>query len=265
MRWVVDVGNTESVMGLFETAVPGPDTAPLATFRYSTRHVRTADELRLLFRAFLTDAGVPAPGQAVIGSVVPAHTTQLRQVLPTLVDGPVVVIDGASPLGIKLSVDEPGTVGADRIVNTLAASRLYARDTIVVDLGTATTYDCITADGDFLGGVIAPGPQAGAAWLTGQTAKLPAVEFRPPATVIGKRTETCLHSGIFYGIVDAVDGMVARIQKAWGVPDPLVVVTGGFASLLGPHLRKADHIAPHLTLVGLALAGASMASPAARG
>jgi type III pantothenate kinase len=265
MRWVVDVGNTEAVMGLFDTDTPGPETQPLATFRYSTRLPRTTDELRLLLRAFLSDAGGGRPTRAVVGSVVPSHTAQLRQVLPSLVEGPVLVVDGASPLGIELAVDEPRTVGADRIVNTLAASRLFARDTIVVDLGTATTYDCVTAQGVFLGGVIAPGPQAGSAWLAGHTAKLPAVEFHPPSKVIGTRTETCLHSGIFFGAVDAVDGMVSRIQEAWGVRDPLVVVTGGFATLLGPHLRQVDHIAPYLTLVGLVLAGASMASAPARG
>lgn len=265
MNLVVDVGNTESVVGVFESGWPGPETEPLATFRYSTRQARTADELRLLLRAFLADVGQPTPQMAVIGSVVPSHTAQLRQVLPALVSGGVWVVDGDSPLGITLAVEEPRTVGADRIVNTLAASRLFGRDTIVVDLGTATTYDCITADGVFLGGVIAPGPQAGVAWLSSHTAKLPSVEFHPPKEVIGRRTETCLHSGIFFGTVDAVDGMVDRIRAAWGTPDPLVVITGGFAGLLGPHLKEVHRIVPHLTLVGLALAGASMASEGSEG
>jgi type III pantothenate kinase len=265
MMLVVDVGNTESVVGLFSPEMPGPDSEPLATFRYSTRQVRTGDELRLLLRAFLSDAGFGIPQLGVVGSVVPSQTAQLRQVLPTLVSGSVLVVDATSPLGIELAVEEPRTVGADRIVNTLAASRLFARDTIVVDLGTATTYDCITAEGVFLGGVIAPGPQAGMAWLSGHTAKLPSVEFHPPQEVIGRRTETCLHSGIFFGTVDAIDGMVARIRDAWDVPDPLVVVTGGFAGLLGPHLRQPYQIAPYLTLVGLVMAGASMASQGLRG
>jgi type III pantothenate kinase len=214
MNLVIDVGNTESVVGLFGPEIPGPDSSPLATFRYSTRQARTSDELRLLLRAFLRDADLGMPTTGVIGSVVPSQTAQLRHVLPALVSGMVHVVDATSPLGIQLDVEEPRTVGADRIVNTLAASRLFARDTVVVDLGTATTYDCITADGVFLGGVIAPGPQAGVAWLSSHTAKLPSVEFHPPQTVIGRRTETCLHSGIFFGTVDAVDGMVARIREA---------------------------------------------------
>jgi type III pantothenate kinase len=117
-------------------------------------------------------------------------------------------------------------VGADRIVNTLAAAHLFRRDTIVVDLGTATTYDCITADGVFLGGVIAPGLQSGQEWLAGRTAKLPRVELRPPERVIGRRTESCLQSGIFYSAVDAMDGIVRRIREEWERPDALVVGPG---------------------------------------
>src|SRR6185503_17527368 len=117
-----------------------------------------------------------------------------------------VVVDGRSPLPIVLDVEEPLTVGADRIINTLAASRIYQRDTIVVDLGTATTYDCITADGVFLGGVIAPGIRTSAETLFRRTSKLPATEIAPPARVIGRRTEECIRSGIVFGNAEAIDG-----------------------------------------------------------
>ena len=150
-------------------------------------------------------------------------------------------------------------VGADRIVNTLAARELYHRDTIAVDLGTATTFDCITGDGVFLGGVISPGMPAGLEWLAARTAKLPRVELQPPEVVIGRRTETCIQSGVFYQAVEAVDGIVRRIKNEWGKQDAYDVATGGFANTMGPHLSTVDEIEPFLTLYGLAMAGAHIA------
>lgn len=267
MHLVVDVGNTESVVGLFE---PGM-LEPCHVWRYSTVTPRTADELLLLLRAFLGEAGsgeraerdpmAPRIVRATVGSVVPAQTQLLRVALGRLVTGAVHVVggtSGATRLPITLDVEEPRTVGADRIVNTLAAAHLYAKDTVVVDLGTATTYDCITADGVFLGGVIAPGLQAGQEWLASRTAKLPRVELHPPVRVIGRRTEACLQSGIFYGAVDAMDGIVRRILEEWGRPDALVVGTGGLAPVLAPHSSTVQRVEPWLTLIGLELAGAHL-------
>src|SRR6185369_12079799 len=160
----------------------------------------------------------------------------------------VAVIDARSALPIKLDVEEPLTVGADRIVNTLAAAQIFKRDTIAVDLGTATTFDCITADGVFVGGVIAPGVTTAADTLVRRTAKLPRVDLDRPTEVIGKRTETCLRSGIFFGAVDAIDGIVDRIKREWKRESPLVVATGGLAGLIGPHCRTVERIEPFLTL-----------------
>jgi type III pantothenate kinase len=171
----------------------------------------------------------------------------------------VVSVGPDSALPIRLDVEEPRTVGADRIVNTLAACQLYRRDTLAVDLGTATTFDCITGDGVFLGGVISPGLPAGLDWLAARTAKLPRVELLPPQVVIGRRTETCIQSGVFYQAVDSVDGIVRRIREEWGRPDAYVVATGGFASVIGPHLATVDEISPFLTLYGLAMAGEHIA------
>jgi type III pantothenate kinase len=167
----------------------------------------------------------------------------------------VLVIDPRSDLPIKLDVEEPMSVGADRIVNTLAARELYHRDTIVVDLGTATTFDCITKEGVFKGGVISPGLLTGIDWLASRTAKLPRVELTPPPAVIGRRTETCIQSGIFYQAIDSIDGMVQRLREEWDRPDAYVVATGGFANTIGPHLATIDRIEPFLTLFGLAMAG----------
>jgi type III pantothenate kinase len=271
---VVDVGNTESVLGLFgestaegTSLVEGLPGAPplLATWRYATPTPRTPDELLLLLRAFLADVEGGAPKMAVIGSVVPAQTELLRKAMGRLVEGRVFIVEPGSELPIRLEVDEPRTVGADRIVNTLAAAQIFRRDTIVVDLGTATTYDCITADGAFVGGVIAPGLLAGQEWLAGRTAKLPRVELRPPERVIGTRTETCLQAGIFYSAVDAIDGIVRRIRAEWDRPEALVVATGGFAPTLALHSSTIERVEPYLTLVGLELAGRHMASSGGAG
>jgi type III pantothenate kinase len=179
--------------------------------------------------------------------------------LESLLSCPVFVLNGEADLPIQLEVEEPRTVGADRIANTLAAKVLFGRDTIVVDFGTATTFDCISEDGEFLGGVIAPGLQAGLDWLARRTAKLPRVQLRPPATVIGKRTEACMESGVFFASIDAIDGMVRRIREEWARPEALAVATGGYAKRLGPHCSTVERIEPFLTLHGLFLAGDHMA------
>jgi type III pantothenate kinase len=250
LRLVVDVGNTETVVGLVRGR-----TDVQAHWRLSTLVPRTVDEYRHLLGSLLGEARLARPRAAVIGSVVPDATAVLMPTLATLVDGPVHLVRSDSPLPIELDVEEPRTVGADRIVNTLAARELYQRDTIAVDLGTATTFDLITKDGVFMGGVIAPGVSAGLEWLGRRTAKLPRVELVPPEVTIGRRTETCIQSGVFYSAVDAVDGVVRRIIAEWGRPNPYVVATGGFATVVAPHCRTVQHIEPFLTLYGLAMAG----------
>jgi len=256
MNLAVDVGNTETVLGLMD-----PDsTGVVEHWRLSTGISRTADEYRLLIRQLLADAGY-APeslGRAVVGSVVPQVTEVLVPALEGWVDR-VYTVSATDALPIRLDVDEPLTVGADRIVNTLAASRLYGRDTVAVDLGTATTFDCITANGDFIGGVIAPGIMVGLEWLGTKTAKLPRVELAPPTTVIGRRTEACMQSGVFHTAIDGVDGLVRRIKEEWGKPGTFVVGTGGYASVVGPHSATIEMVEPFLTLIGLEMAGAHLA------
>ena len=259
VQLVADVGNTETVFGLLDLS----GRTVHAHWRVSTQVPRTADELGLLLeglvgRSKASGVEVGTITRGVIGSVVPSVTPILGESLATLVTGTVHVVSAASGLPIRLDVEEPMTVGADRIVNTLAAKLLYARDTVAVDLGTATTYDCISAEGTFLGGVIAPGLSAGLDWLARRTAKLPKVELTPPERVIGRRTETCIQSGVFHSAVDAVDGIVRRVREEWGRPDALVVATGGYASVIGPHAATVDRVEPFLTLHGLGLAGAEL-------
>jgi len=257
MHLVVDIGNTETVIGLM-----APDGEVLAHWRLSTGLPRTADEYDHLIHGLLTRKGVDVADlkRGVLGSVVPSVTERIRKALEGIITGPVFAVGPEVELPITLDVDEPQTVGADRIVNTLAAMELFRRDTIAVDLGTATTFDCITGDGIFLGGVIAPGVQVGLEWLGRRAAKLPRVEFRPPALVIGRRTEACMESGVFFSTVDAIDGIVGRIKEEWKKPGALVVATGGYAGLLAPHCKTVERVEPFLTLHGLFLAGRHMAN-----
>jgi type III pantothenate kinase len=245
-----DVGNTETVIGLHK----GEDL--IDHWRISTEARRTVDETGLLIRGLLRESGfnLEELSAACIGSVVPPATPILVETCERHLGLRVITIDARSELPIKLDVDEPMTVGADRIVNTLAAAHLYKRDTIAVDLGTATTFDCITHDGVFVGGIIAPGVSTAAETLVRRTSKLPRVDLQRPETVIGRRTETCISSGIFYGAVEAVDGLVRRIKEEWERPDALVVATGGLGTLIGPHCKTVDRVEPFLTLYGLQLA-----------
>jgi type III pantothenate kinase len=194
-------------------------------------------------------------GGASIGSVVPGITGPLAEACERWIEAPVTVIDGRSVLPITLDVEEPLTVGADRIVNTLAASRMYRSDCIVVDLGTATTFDCITADGVFLGGVIAPGVTTSAETLVRRTSKLPATELVPPARTIGRRTEECIRAGVMLGAADSIDGLVRRIRREWPTrATPKVVATGGLAEVLVPLCTEIEMVEPYLTLHGLRMA-----------
>jgi type III pantothenate kinase len=166
-----------------------------------------------------------------------------------------VTINPSSPLPIILDVDEPLSVGADRIVNALAALSLFHADTVVVDFGTATTFDCVTADGRFIGGAIMPGLRTSADQLTRSAAKLPATELAPPERAIGRRTEDCIRAGVLFGAADAVDGMIARIRREWpNGATPRVVATGGLATIVTPFSHSVDAVDPDLTLRGLRIA-----------
>jgi len=252
MLLTFDVGNTETTIGLFDA----DDLR--AHWRIMTDVARSADELGVLLRGLLAGAGLgPDDVRGVaIGSVVPRVTAPLEQACRAwLMAESVEVIDARSPLPITLDVDEPQSVGADRIINTLAASRRYSRDAIVVDLGTATTFDCITKDGVFLGGVIAPGVQSSAETLFRRTSKLPATELVAPTRVIGKRTEECIRAGVMFGAAESIDGIVRRIIAEWpGEERPIVIGTGGLAEIFAPLCKSLEVVDAYLTLRGLQLA-----------
>jgi type III pantothenate kinase len=252
---VFDVGNSETTIGAFEG-----DTLR-ATWRIMTDVPRTADEYAVLLRALLAAEGLDAASvrDASVGSVVPRVTLALADACRRVGAERVTVIDGGSPLPIRLDVEEPLSVGADRIINTLAASRLFKRDAIVVDLGTATTFDCITADGVFLGGVIAPGVRVMLETLVRRTSKLPATELVLPKQIIGKRTEECIRAGVMYGAAESIDGLVRRIKREWPASGtPLVIATGGLAETFRPLCSEIERVHPDLTLQGLRLAHAHL-------
>lgn len=246
-----DVGNTETTIGIFD----GEELH--AHWRVMTDVARTSDEFGLLLRGLLQARGVGTGDLrgCAICSVVPPINAPLSEACEVWLGVTPVMVDASSPLPIELRVDEPLTVGADRLVNTLAASHIYGCDTIVVDLGTATTYDCITAEGVFLGGVIAPGLRTSADTLFRRTSKLPATALLPPLKVIGTRTEECIRAGVVLGAADAIDGLVRRIKAEWpNERTPRVIATGGFAELMAPLCREVECVEPFLTLHGLRLA-----------
>jgi type III pantothenate kinase len=247
---VFDVGNSEITIGIFK----GEEL--VRHWRLTTAAPRTADELAILIRSITGDPIAWAEGitGSAICSVVPAITPMLAEACEMCFGQKPMMIDARAKLPVKLDVEEPFTVGADRIANTLAASRIYKRDAIVVDLGTATTYDCITAEGTFLGGVIQPGVMISADTLFRRTAQLPATDIVPPKRVIARRTDECIRAGVFYGAVDSIDGIVRRIKKEWPTKHaPLVLATGGMAESIHPHSSELELVDPFLTLKGIRL------------
>jgi type III pantothenate kinase len=251
MLLTLDIGNTEITVGLFH------GHTLQAQWRLTTNPDRTPDEWASAISGFLIQAGhSPNEVTAVcLASVAPTVTQNVVEGVAGATGRSGVAVQAQSPLPVKLDVDEPLTVGADRIVNVLAAVELYHADVIVVDFGTATTFDCITADARFLGGVIMPGLRTAADQLTRRTAKLPATELKAPGRVIGRRTEECIQAGVLFGTADAVDGIVRRIRAEWpGGSKPRVVATGGLAAVMAPLTTSIEHTHPDLTLQGLRIA-----------
>jgi type III pantothenate kinase len=247
MLLAFDVGNTETTIALFD----GDQIR--AHWRITTNLPRTADEYSLLLRSLIDAEGMQhsSISGSAICSVVPPVTQTLAAACKDLFSADAVFVDARAKLPIRLEVDEPFTVGADRIANTLAASRIWKRDAIVVDLGTATTYDCITADGAFIGGIIQPGVKTSAETLFRRTAQLAATEIVPPKHVIGTRTDECIRSGVLYGAADSIDGLVKRIKDEWTGRDPIVLATGGLAETLRPYCESFDEVDAFLTLKGV--------------
>jgi type III pantothenate kinase len=245
-----DVGNTETVLGIFR----GDELEH--TWRISTQPERTADEHALALQGFLGQRAMSFESQVsglVIASVVPSVTEALREMALRYFPFPPVIVGPGTKTGVPILTDNPREVGADRIVNTLAAFTKFGGPSVVVDFGTSTNFDVVSDKGEFLGGVIAPGIQVSASSLFSHTARLTRVELVVPRSVVGKNTVEAIQSGLLYGTAGEVDGVVERIRAELAAPAATVIATGGLAPVVAPHCRTIDHHEPWLTLEGLRL------------
>lgn len=246
MLLVIDVGNSHTVLGLFE------GTRLRAHWRVTTAHYRTGDELRILLSVLLQQEGV-SPRDirgCCIASVVPQVNFALQEASRDTFNVPAVMVGPGVKTGLVLQCENPKEVGADRIVNAVAAIEEYPGPLIIVDFGTATTFDAVTAKAEWLGGVIVPGVQLSANALADRCAKLPNVEIAKPASVIGRDTVANIRSGLVFGYSDMVDGLLRRISEEMGV-QPKVIATGGLASVIANVAKGIDIVDPFLTLKGL--------------
>lgn len=245
MLLVIDVGNSHTVLGLYEGDTLRADWRLVSAYR-------TADELLVLYTMLFKQQGLDpmAVNGCCISSVVPQFNHELDVVCKKAFSVPPLFIGPGIRTGIVIQVDNPKEVGADRVVNAVGAVEEYSGPLIVVDFGTATTFDAISEAGEFLGGVIVPGLQISADALFEKCAKLPRVEIARPENVIGKDTVSYIRSGLTYGYTDLVDGLIGRITDEMKA-SPTVIATGGFAGLIAKTSSKIDHVDPLLTLKGL--------------
>jgi len=261
MLFVLDVGNTNTVLGVFaRSAEPAGEDAKesphyqrlLANWRVATSRTSTVDEYGVLFRNLFSMAGLEAKGihGIVISSVVPPLDPVLRQVCERYFDLRPLFIEPGIKTGMPVHYDNPAEVGADRIVNAVAAFEKHGGPCIIVDFGTATTFDCVSAKGEYLGGVICPGIGISADALFERTARLPRVEIRQPSRVIGSTTVGSLQSGLYYGYLGLVDGILERLLAELGAATH-VLATGGLGPMIGRGSKYIKDVDDLLTLEGL--------------
>jgi type III pantothenate kinase len=250
MLLAVDVGNTNIVMGLF---ADGRDE-PAATMRVGTRRDATADEISLLVEhlARRTKGGSGKISRTCVASVVPQLTRTIGAYVAKELGHEPSVVSSELDLGLELAVDTPREVGADRIVNALAARESAGAPAVVVDLGTATNFDCVDARGRYVGGVIAPGVETSAEDLFRRAARLAKIDLTFPENVIGRNTRDCVRSGILFGAARMIDAMLDGIWRELGATGT-AIATGGLAELVGPRCESIDRVDPGLTLRGLVL------------
>src|SRR5437667_2072316 len=248
MLLTIDVGNTNTVLGVFR----GPQL--IANWRLTTAREQTVDEYGVLTRNLFTLAGLDRNDitGVIISSVVPPVNRTLAEMSRVYFGKKALFVEMGVKTGMAVLVDNPSEVGADRIVNGVAAFHQCGGPCIVVDFGTAITFDVISAKGEYLGGVIAPGLGISSEALFARAARLPRVEIKDPGKVIGTNTVTHMQAGLYYGAVDMVDGMLARIKKEIG-EDATVVATGGQARLVSKGSKQIQHTDEFLTLTGLRL------------
>lgn len=248
MLLVIDIGNSNVTVGVFR----GQDLVVL--WRLRTEVHRTADEYAVLLKSLLAGHGLPVSEikDAVVASVVPTLVSTFQDAISRHLNIEPLVVGVGIKTGVRICTDNPREVGADRICNTLAAYHLYGGPAIVIDFGTATTFDVVSEEGDYLGGAIAPGIELALEALFSHAAKLPMVELTRPKHAIGKNTVTSMQSGLVFGYVGLVEGIVRRIKKELG-GRARVIATGGLAELIVKESPIVEVANPQLTLVGLRL------------
>ena len=246
MLLCIDIGNTNITLGLFQDGKLGP------CWRLATTYDRMPDEFGIQLLGLLNHNGINIKDvtDGVIASVVPPLTEKWVQVCQNYVNLEPMVIDSKTDTGIKILLDKPSEIGADRIVDAVAVHHLYGGPACIVDFGTATTFDAISSGGDYLGGAISPGIGIARDALAQRTAKLPKVDLATPPSPIGKNTIQAMQSGLMYGYIGLVEGMVKRFQVELG-PDMKVIATGGLAELISKETDIIQIVAPWLTLDGL--------------
>jgi type III pantothenate kinase len=248
MLLAIDIGNTDISLGVFE----GEELR--ATWHMATGIHRMADEYAALLLNLLYHQGLDVSDikEAVLCSVVPPLVATFEELFQRYFHISPLVVEAGVKTGVRIRMDNPREVGADRIVNAAAAHHLYEGPIIITDLGTATTFDTVSKEGDYLGGAIAPGIAAAAEAMFMQAAMLPRVELVRPKHAIGTNTIAAMQSGIVFGYVGLIEGMVSRIQQELG-EKAKVVATGGFAELIAKETATIDVVNPNLTLIGLSL------------
>jgi len=249
MLLAIDVGNTNIVYGLFD------GTVLRENWRLATDRGKTADEYGVFIRSLFQSAGVQMNEvhSVVLASVVPPLTPIMRHLIDRMFHIRPLVVSTAMKTGITWQVVSPSEMGADRIADCVGGYMKYGGPCIVVDFGTATTFNFVTGDGRYLGGSIAPGLLNASESLFIKTAKLPRIELERPATTLGKDTITQMQVGVVWGEVFMVDGMVRRIREDSGCPDARVILTGGLSGVVVPGLQTPCVYDPNLTLDGLRL------------
>ena len=259
MLLVVDVGNTNTVLGVFELNAAGFVKAPgggtprmLAHWRVATIKTHTVDEYGVLFRNLFDIDKIDASDVRgiIISSVVPPMDSPLREVCERYFHLKPLFVEPGVKTGMPVQYDNPAEVGADRIVNGVAAFEKYGGPCIVVDFGTATTFDAVSKKGEYMGGIITPGIGISAEALFERTARLPRVDIRRPSKIIGTNTVASIQSGLFYGYLGLVDGILERLLEHMGAGTK-VVATGGLAKLIGENSKYIKEIDDLLTLDGL--------------
>jgi type III pantothenate kinase len=239
----VDVGNTQTVFGLFDDGSLGEH------WRVATEAHRTGDELGALVGRFIDLASVDG---ICLSSTVPPLVREYEAFAERWARAPLLVLGPGTRTGIPVRYDDPREVGPDRIANAVAAKERHGAPAIVVDFGTSTNFDVVSPEGEYIGGVLAPGIEISMDALFQRAARLVKVDFVEPPTVIGRTTATALQSGLVYGFAGQVDGIVGAIRRELGADAP-AVATGGLAELIAPHAASITKVDPHLTLEGLRL------------